>query len=538
MPALSRLACCTFIAAVLSACGKEAQQPQDTEVRKQPNILLLIADDFGVDQSPQYTDGVTPMPSIESLAQSGVTFENIWSSPLCSPTRATILSGQHGFNSGFSWVIPGTFPELGFDDRLDSPHFLPRMVREQGYETAMIGKWHVSSTDLSDPIQTGFDYFSGTIGSFGVNDGVPKDSIAAYWNTTSRIAECRGAECAILEFSTPPEGWPVAPEFHPNYRTTWEVDQALAWTAGTSKPWFVWLGFQSPHTPLQLPPRTLVDPGIADAVIEYLGAYEDGFWVKVDDEDDELRRLVYSAMVSALDTEIGRLLSNIDLENTLVIFVGDNGATTPVADPALVPPRHAKGSLYEGGINVPFVINGPEIKTPGSRSKVLGHTSDIHATILAAAGATIDENGQPTPVIDGRSLLNVVTDGTESVYGRQFVFSNNYIIPGVNPAFPVEGQPSGPPLEGEAVRGARYKLIRLTSRDRTTGFRCSSGPQPSADNRVPCGVSDRVKELQLYDLAEDPLEMNDLLANGESELTAEQVEAFSRLHRALTEATY
>ena len=524
-----------LLVAAIIVCSAEASE--------KPNILLLIADDYGVDQSRLYTKSAAPTPNIEALAADGVVFESLWAASSCSPARATLLTGQLGFRkgNGVPWVIAGGDPRMGIDSRLDEPHYLPRLLGEFGYDTGLVGKWHISSSAPTDPIRAGFDFWAGTLGSFGRGDGAPQESVAAYWGTTSELFQCYGDQCDAVPLPTPPAGWPVPAEYDQNYRTTWEVDRAIDWLEGREDPWFLWMGFQSPHSPLQLPPEKLVAPELTEKIKAKLGAYEAGFWAKVAD-DRATSSLVFQAMVSALDTEIGRLLDSIDLSNTVVIFIGDNGTIGQVAHPRLVPRRHAKGSQFEGGLNVPFVFSAPGVSEKGSRSAVLTHISDIYATALDLAGSAVDENGRPEAAtnlveIDGLSLVPHVFDGEPGVYGRRYVVSSRMTYSWANPKFPGRLR-FVPGAEGDVIRDERFKLHRRTVSHPGTGFVCLQDPQPSEENPVPCDTSQRVKEFSFYDLAEDPQEKVDLLAGGIEELTDNQREAFERLNKALSEVTY
>lgn len=509
---------------------------------QQPNILLLIADDYGVDQSRLYTEtAAAPTPNIAALAQRGVTFDHLWASSSCSPTRATLLSGQIGFRNGVSWVIASGAPGIGMDDRLDTPHYLPKLLNAQGYDTGLIGKWHLSRTNPDDPIQAGFDFWTGTLRSFGSGLGAPADSVAAYWNTNLAVNRCEDGTCETINFPEPPFAWPVPAEFHQNYKTTWEVDRALEWIGQRDNPWFLWLAFQSPHVPLQLPPEALVDANLVAEVKDELGDYEAGYWAKMR-EDPEIAKIVYHAMVSALDTEIGRLLDSIDLSNTWVIFFGDNGTVASLAEPNVVPPGHGKGSEFEGGINVPFVVAGPGITSAGWRSPVLTTVPDIYSTVLTMAGADVDDQGHPVTAtrhaqIDGRSLLSVITEGAQNVYGREYVVNNSHMFPHTNPVL-ARGQGFVPVGDTEVIREQQYKLHRNTLMNDVTGFSCVEDPQPSTDNPLACDVTGRVKSFALYDMIADPLETNDLLAGGAENLTEAQRAAYIRLRKALTENTY
>ena len=353
-----------------------------------PNVLLIIADDYGFDKSSLYVSGeqVPPTPVIEALAREGVTYDNAWSAPSCSPTRATMITGQFGSLNGVTGVI--TPPLEGLVDRLDYAHYLPRELGRLGYDTGMVGKWHLTRTG-DGPVRAGYDFFAGRPRSFGAGAGAEEDSIAAYWGGTLETWRC-ASDCEEVTFPVSPSPAPVPESLHGNYMTTWDVDQSLGWLSERAdSPWFLWLAFQTPHTPLQLPPEHLVDTALTERIEAHFGSYEAGLWVQ-ERGDPVGGRLVFDAMVSAMDAEIGRLLEAVDLEETVVIFVGDNGTISSLSDPAVVPGRRGKGSIYQGGIHVPLVIAGPGIDNRGSRSRALVHTSDIFLDRARSGGGGVD----------------------------------------------------------------------------------------------------------------------------------------------------
>ena len=302
---------------------------------------------------------------------------------------------------------------------------------------------------------------------------------------------------------------PASPQLHAYLG----CDQSLGWISERAdSPWFLWLAFQTPHAPLQLPPEHLVDTGLRERVEDHFGGYEAGLWVQ-ERGDPVGGRLVFSAMVSAMDTEIGRLLEAVDLEETVVIFLGDNGTVASLSDSAIVPGRRGKGSLYQGGIHVPMVIAGPGIDDRGRRSRALVHTSDIFSTVLDLAGAEMRPDGVPASiprevVIHGRSLAATLSG--EPVSGRRYILAEGGAFAG-NPAW--DEQPRFGGRESTAIRNDRYKLIQATVPDENSGFICIDGPQPTVDDPLPCGRDERVKSYELYNLLSDPRELNDLLAN-------------------------
>lgn len=496
-----------------------------------PNILLIIADDYGFDKSSLYVSGehVPPTPVIESLARDGVTYDNVWSSPSCSPTRATIITGQFGSRNGVPGVIVP--PMEGLVHRLDYPHYLPRELDSLGYDTAMVGKWHLTRTG-DGPVRTGYDFFAGRPSSFGAGAGAPEESIAAYWGGDLETWRCAPA-CEPVTFPESPRPAPVPDALHRNYMTTWDVDQALGWISErANSPWFLWLAFQAPHTPLQLPPEHLVDAGIVQRVEGHFGSYEAGLWVQ-ERADPVGSRLVFSAMASAMDAEIGRLLEAVELEETVVIFVGDNGTVASLSDPAIVPGRRGKGSIYQGGIHVPMVIAGPGIEDRGHRSPALVHTSDIFSTVLDLAGAEMGPDGVPASipreiVIHGRTVAATLSG--EPVPGRRYIVAEGGAFAG-NPAW--DEQPAYGGRESTAIRNDRYKLMLASGQEENGSFICIDGPQPTVDDPVPCGRDERVKSYQLYDLLNDPRESNDLLANGGDALDPATLTIFDELRDAV-----
>lgn len=513
---------CVLAVALLASSGLTGAQP---------NILLIIADDYGFDQSSLYATGndVPPTPAVEALAARGVTYANVWSSQSCSPTRATMITGQYGSRNGISGVIVA--PAAGLDNRLDYPHFLPRELGALGYATGIVGKWHLARA-ADSPIGAGFDFFAGRPRSFGPGDGAPTETVAAYWGTYLATYRCT-PDCELLTFPESPRQAPVPEELHGNYMTTWEVDQSLGWIADQAgAPWFLWLAFQTPHAPLQLPPAHLVAAALVDRIEARFGRYEAGMWIR-DREDPEGERLVFSAMVSSMDTEMARLLAAIDLDETVVIFLGDNGTVSQVANPERVPRGRGKGGIYQGGIHVPMVIAGPGVTEPGARSEALVHTSDIFSTVLDLAGAEMTADGAPAAmpadvIIDGRSLVPTLSG--DAVPGRRHILAEAGAVTG-NPAF--HEQPRFGGRERSAIRNGRYKLVLETVLDENRSFICIDGPQPTADNPVPCGRDERLKSWELYDLDSDPRESQNMLADGVDSLEPEMLAVFEELRDAV-----
>ncbi|HXG49314.1 MAG TPA: GEVED domain-containing protein [Methylomirabilota bacterium] len=428
------------------------------------NILLLIADDVGIDQIPWYTNhhastfpitisSTTPNPSVslptlDKLAASGVTFVNAWSSPLCSPTRACLYTGQRSWRHG-------VFNALGTSGGLPvGTKTIANVLRDEGYANGLFGKWHCGEdttlyTDpLGPPHEFGWDDHAGALGG-GLGSYDPP-----YWNSTAVYRKVvNGTAVAAAE-----------------YATTENVNDALTWIGARTGPWMATVAFNAAHSPWASPP----------AGCEYQA------------RSAANNRAYYRSMLECLDRSIAELLAGIDpdvLENTTVIFVGDNGTDESITEHFAAirygGTSHAKGSLYEGGINVPLVIadgytflHGQESPWTKGRGRVVSpgriETSIVQTMDLFATAADIGR-GDKSSGPDSVSLLPYLQSATAPA-------QRSYMSVGIRP----DGWAFGDPGWDVAYRGECYKLI---IRDLLS----SSG-----------------ETYELYDLTADRWESNDL----------------------------
>jgi arylsulfatase A-like enzyme len=397
-------------ALLLTACPEEGGAPTE---RDDPNVLLLIADDFGLDRasfnaaSPCYDIGDTgddpPMPNLAALCAGGVRFENAWAMPLCSPTRASLLTGRFPYQTGVGYAVTGS----GANNPLDlSTPTLPSLLAEHApaYATANIGKWHLS-LGAQDPNEAGWGHFAGLI----------RGTLPSYTSWTRVVDGIDGVE--------------------QGYATTVNVNDAIDWLDGLAEgqPWLLWMGFNAPHTPFHKPPDDLHD-------YDHLAPADN----VVPAEAEEYFR----ASLQALDTEIGRLFNHLQAterwDDTVVIFVGDNGTAGEIIGEPF-DSTHGKGTLYEGGIAVPLVVSGPGISA-GRSVEAIVSSADLFATILEAAGvdAAAVTAGDP---VDSVSLWPQLV-GPTSVGPREHMISE---------VFGPQGAQSRP--EGHAIRNQQHKLI-------------------------------------------------------------------------------
>ncbi|WP_411847249.1 sulfatase-like hydrolase/transferase [Roseibacillus persicicus] len=311
----------------------------------QHNVLLLIVDDWGLDASELYNTEpsaqLANMPNLKALAESGLLFTRGYSQALCSPTRATILTGrqpyQHGVgNPQSDSTLPAS--ELTF------PEIIANEVPEYGL--ASFGKWHLGSGETG-PFETGgWPHFSGTLVG-----GLPD-----YYDW-SRVELKEGV---LTDAGTTTS----------TYATTAQVDAAVSFiNEQGDDPWVVWMGFNAPHTPFQDPPANLAPAG--------------GYSITGDSNT-----ALYIRMLEALDTEIGRLLQSVDLASTNIIVIGDNGTPGQVDQAPAGGLAGAKGNLTEGGIHVPFFAHGPDIIHTGTTDKLV-HVVDLFSTVLELTGINV-----------------------------------------------------------------------------------------------------------------------------------------------------
>jgi arylsulfatase A-like enzyme len=334
------------------------------------NVLLLILDDWGIDASELYnteTGGgiqLADMPNLRSLLFSdintaptgtpdkGLLFTRGYAQPICSPTRATLLTGRQTYQHGVG--NPGTDNTLP-DSELTFPEIISAAA--PNYGLAAFGKWHLGS-GATGPFDTGgWPNFSGTL-----QGGVQDYNIWTRLKIEDGVLTDSGT--AIADLVT--DGTYSSP-----YATSVQVDEAVSFISSQgSDPWMVWMGFNAPHDPFQDPPANLAPAGGYSTA----GTTNGDFYVKT---------------LEALDTEIGRLFASVDLGRTNIIVVGDNGSPGMVDQAPAGGLAGAKGSLNEGGIHVPFFAHGPDILQNGKTDK-LAHVIDLFTTIL-------DLTGVPTP---------------------------------------------------------------------------------------------------------------------------------------------
>ncbi len=415
------------IAMLLAGCRTPEHaagaDPEDTYVDTVPdsgtdsfegpgNILILLIDDVGTDKYRPYgTHEMQPStPNLDGLAERGVLFRNAYATPICSPTRASLLTGRYPSRVG----VGRTIWELSDVQLHQTQTLLPEMLAESPHDfaTAAIGKWHLAGVDsdapLDHPNNQGFDSYLGTLGN-----------ISNYYS-----------------WALNDNGTVIQTEV---YATTHQIDTAIQLIDTLPEPWLIYLAFNAPHSPLHVPPTEL--HGFPD--------------LDLDDGDPT----VFAAVVEAVDAEVGRLFSHMDgplMDRTTVMFMGDNG--TPyfaISDP--FDSTRAKDTVFEGGVNVPFVVAGPHVAQPGTESDAFVHVVDVFHTVAEIAEVDVVAGALAGVPTDGVSVVPYLTDpSTPSI--REYAFTEEFVPLG------------GPPYtaRSQMTRDARYKVIRIEKEDEPT----------------------------------------------------------------------
>lgn len=395
-----------------------------------PNVVVILVDDLGYGDLSCYGATDIRTPNIDSLCAAGMRFERFYANcPVCSPTRASLLTGRYPDLVGVPGVIR-THRENNWGNLSSEATLLPSVLSQAGYHCAHVGKWHLGLESPNTPPERGFDHFHGFLG----------DMMDDYYDHRRHgINYMRlGAE-------------EIDPEGHAtDLFTQWAVDY-IGERAGSDRPFFLYLAYNAPHTPIQ-PPQEWVDR------------------VKEREAGIDPRRAELVALIEHLDAGIGPVITALKdrdvYEDTLVVFASDNGGQLDVGA-SNGPLRAGKQDMYEGGIRVPMCAVWPNRIPDGSCSDRVALTMDLFPTVCEAGGASVGHQ------IEGESILPTLLGKTQPEEDRSFFWVRR------------EG---GRRYGGQVYYAARrgdWKLVQ------------NSPFEP----------------LRLYNLAEDPLEEN-LLSDG------------------------
>ncbi|MDZ4693348.1 sulfatase-like hydrolase/transferase [Terricaulis sp.] len=366
-------------AGLLSACVSASSTPTAHSADAPPNIILIIADDLGYGDLAVYGGERIQTPHIDALAADGVRFTNGYvTAAVCAPSRAALLSGRYQQRFGYEFnPVRRDLEGIGIPADV---RILPEYLRERGYRTALVGKWHLGRTRETHPMSHGFDEF------VGLSPGA----------TGYLVEPGEGDEWLPDPLPGSPEGfWPMRlergyerEERTGGYLTDILTDEAVGFIGrNRDRPFFLTLAYNAPHTPLQ-------------ASAPYVQRY-----AHIEDPSARL----YAAMVSAMDDGVGRVMAALReqglSERTLVIFISDNGCVAYIGAGVCsnAPLRGSKATYLEGGVRVPMIASWPGHLPRGRVHEEPVVSLDWTATILAAAGA--ETGGAP---LDGVNLLPLI----------------------------------------------------------------------------------------------------------------------------------
>ena len=342
---------------------------------ERPNILLILVDDLGYGDISAHGGPHASTPHIDRICSEGLRFTSFYAnSTVCSPSRASLMTGRYPDMVGVPGVIrtdPGD--SWGYFDPTATT--LPSMMSRAGYATCHIGKWHLGLEPENHPCARGFDTFHGFLG----------DMMDDYYTHRRQGHNYMRHDYEEID----PEGH--ATDLFSQWTVSYLKDRA-----DKADPFFCYLAYNAPHTPIQPPPEW----------VERVKVREDA----IDD-----KRVLYLGLVEHMDDGIGQVLQTLKetglAENTIVVFASDNGGWLP-AGASNDPLRGGKLDMYEGGIRVPCCIRWPGVITPGSTTDSLAMLMDLFPTCCDVAGCTVEHE------IEGRSILPLLRGQTRDVPER------------------------------------------------------------------------------------------------------------------------
>jgi arylsulfatase B len=361
--------------------------------RTQPNVVIMLADDLGW-ADVGFHGGQIETPSVDSLARDGVQLDRFYVAPICSPTRAAIMTGRDPLKLGIGYdqIHPWYNAGLAPDETTIAETF-----RAGGYQTGMVGKWHLGHTQEHQlPNAHGFEHFYGHL----------------HTNTDFFGHKREGAH------DLQQNGKSV---FEPGkYLTHIEAREAVRFIRerDPDKPFFLYVPFTAPHSPMQAPPE----------VIEKYASLPAGKY-----------RREYAAMVDQVDVAVGEILAEIERaglsDDTIVIFLSDNGGSNPFGGQNQ-PLRGHKGETFEGGIRVPAVMRWPGVLKAGEKFEQVTSGMDLLPTLAAAAQVSL----KTTRALDGQDMWSALRDGKVVPRAKPLYFVSEIPLPGYIQVGVIDGE--------------------------------------------------------------------------------------------------
>ncbi len=443
-----------FLFLPLAVCIAQGAYAPRSEAADAPNVLVVITDDQGFGDLGAHGNPVLKTPELDRFAKQSAWLKNFYVSPVCSPTRASLLTGQYNYRTG----VVDTF--IGRSLMRPDVKTLPEYLAAAGYRTGLFGKWHLGDNYPLRPEDRGFQ--------------------ETLW--------CQGG--GLAQPSDPPQVDPKTAYFDPvlkqngkevktkGYCTDVFTDAALKFvSADSKKPFFAYVAFNAPHGPYQVPEEFAATYAKRDLSADAFPKTGQP-WAGPKLNTTEIASAY--GMIENIDTNFGRLMKALEekklAENTIVIFLTDNGPGGVRWNAGL---RNRKGTVYEGGIRVPCYVRWPaRVKGGHVIDTPLAHI-DIAPTVLAACGVA----GNDT--FDGRNILHLLTGKTDCDWQDRTLF------------FQWHRGDEPEKYRAFAARGPKYKLVQ------------AAGTAPGAKWTT---------KYELFDLRADPFEEKDLAADKPDEV--------------------
>ena len=412
---------------------------------QQPNVILIITDDQGYGDLGYTGNPHIKTPTLDQLASESIRFNNFYVSPVCAPTRSSLMTGRYSLRTGIHDTYNGG--AIMSTDEIT----IAEMLNEAGYRTGIFGKWHLGDNYPSRPMDQGFDesviHLSGGMGQVG--------------DFTTYFQKDRSYFDPVLWHNGEQESYR-------GYCSDIFTDEAIRFiNDNRDTPFFCYLSFNAPHTPLQVPSEYYqlyrnIDPS--------QGFLYDSIPIpEMSDQDKEAARKIY-AMITNIDVNIARVLKTLErrklLENTIVIFMTDNGPQQRRYTAGL---RGLKSSVYRGGVRVPLFVKYPELGINKEINENAAHI-DIMPTLAALCNADLPQDRK----IDGQSLLPLMQGDMGNFNERSLFFNWTRKYPEL--------------YYNVALQRGNYKLVGHTDYDSP------------------------ITEFDLFDLSNDPFELNNIVA--------------------------
>ncbi|MFN0087024.1 MAG: sulfatase [Blastocatellia bacterium] len=447
MRALIRISLCLALVA-LAQLASRAQAPRP------PNIVLILIDDYGWADTGCYGSTFHRTPNIDRLAARGVRFTDAYAAaPVCSPTRASLMTGKSPARLRLTDWLPGRVDRP--DQKMSRPIIeqqlaltettLAEALKQKGYATAHVGKWHLGGAGF-EPERQGFD-----LNISGDHTGTPRSYFYPYENSSGKMPGLEsGREGEYL-----------------TDRLTEEAEKFIE--RSRDKPFFLYLAHYTVHIPLK---------ARADLIAKYQALSQPG---------QQHHNAIYAAMIESMDDSVGRIARKLEQlkldDRTIIVFTSDNGGLSVKEGPntpstSNAPLRDGKGYLYEGGIRVPLIISGAGKAGSVNRTPVV--STDLHPTILELAGLRAPRG------LDGVSLAGMLKTGRAPARDALYFHYPHYSNQG--------GRPGG------VIRQGDWKLIEFAEDNHVElyNLRDDIGESRDRSKEMPAKVRAMVKKLMLW----------------------------------------